>query len=56
MLTNGVFDVFRGDIIEMALESVHESPLGLSHVLYLAGFAGDTIDKVSALTVYPGFG
>ena len=56
VLTNGILCVLRGDVIEMALKSVHKSPLGLSHILCFASFASDILDKVSALAIYPGFG
>ena len=56
VLADGVLDVLGSDVVEMALESVHESPLGLSHIVYIARFVCDAVNKVSTLTVYPGFG
>ena len=43
VLTNCIFSVFGGYVVEMALKSVHESTFGLSNILYLASFTGDTI-------------
>ena len=56
VLTNGIFRVFLSDVIKVTLESVHESPLGLSHIQYIAGFASDTVNKISAFAINPGFG
>ena len=33
-------------IVQMSLESVHESPFSLSHIWYFAFFTGNAIDKI----------
>ena len=52
VLANGGLCVFRDNVIEMALESVHEPSFGSSYILYLAGFASNTVDTVSTFAVH----
>ena len=36
-------------LVEMALESLFQTVLGLTHILFLASSAGDTVDQVVAV-------
>ena len=39
---------FVGDVVEVTLETVHESPLGLAHILFTACKARDAVDEIVA--------
>ena len=46
----GVIYIILFNVIKMALETVHESPLGLSYILYITDLASYAIYEVTALT------
>ena len=43
-------------VVEVGLEPLFQTVLGLSHILFAATFAGDAVDNVVAIVCHVGFG
>ena len=53
MMSNSIPPVVAVDVVEMALEAVHQTSFRLAYVLYMTYFACDAVYEITAFTVYP---
>ena len=55
MMPDSIFLIADADVVEVALETVHQSPLGLSNVLHVAVLARDAVYNITAFAVHTDF-
>ena len=53
VMPNSILLIVCFYVVQVALETVHQSSFSLAYVLHLALGAGDAVYEVAAFTVYP---
>ena len=53
--SHSMFSFVGSNVVEMPLESVHESVFSHSYILYVAFVASDAVDEVATFAIYPYF-